>query len=148
MAVMPEHLIAKIKADALREAADEFYDADRLSTTTWLRERAEKLVNPKPAVDLPTEDHHFGWLTAPGTLLAKGRVAGEWFFGEVAIRCSGIDGINRQKVIEWIPGTLVPTSALDELREYIGRISPTSVLTTGDLEAVRRFLAAVDEAHR
>lgn len=99
-------------------------------------------VRPAPAVDLPTADHHFGWLTAPGTILAREGVAGEWFFGEVKIRCSGIDGIDRHKVTEWVPGALVPTSALAILREQ----PPSTVPKHWYRNRTERFLAAVNKA--
>lgn len=100
------------------------------------------LDRPTPPVSLPEEDHHFGWLTAPDTLVARDRVAGEWFFGGKDITASGFqEGIARARVTEWIPGTLVPTEALGTFRH----LRQTRNLTMGEIDA---FIAAIDEANQ
>ena len=140
------------KGDLIRTEANEgSVVGDNLTASEWIADGTEPsrhfgtnrlflLDRTEPAVELPTEDHHFGWLGGPGTRLAKPGVAGEWFFGDTRITASGFsDGIERTSVTTWTPGTLVPTVALERFRH----LRETRTMAMGDID---KFLAAIDEA--
>lgn len=107
------------------------------------------LDRPAPAVDLPTEPT-LGWLEVSDTGQANftripGRVLGVFKNRKTVVDGGTIGSWSHDLVTAFTPATAVPTSALDELREYMRKFSDGAMLTRSGNQ-IRDFLAAVDRA--
>lgn len=109
------------------------------------------LDRPTPPVALPTEPT-LGWARVENGV----RAVGIWSTYTHRYNLSDQEAvylINPERefavsdVVEFIPGTLVPTSALDALRKAFKGISIGSLLSPCEV-GVRTFLADVDSANR
>ncbi len=97
------------------------------------------LDRPEPAVELPTEGLHLGWLTHDGQadLLVFS------FNRPGHIEDASYGSISRPTVQAWVPAVAVPKAALDALRFR----KDGGFFRIPDDAAITNFLTAVDEAN-